>query len=106
MTTIIGLILAIVFIGVGMILKGVSMEALANPAAFLIIFGGTIATLLVAFPMSEIKKFPILLKIVLFEPKLPTKAQIIDMMVEWSIIARTEGVLALEEISDSVDDPF
>ncbi|WP_066067158.1 flagellar motor stator protein MotA [Neobacillus soli] len=106
MTTIIGLILAIVFIGVGMILKGVSMEALANPAAFLIIFGGTIATLLVAFPMSEIKKFPILLKIVLFEPKLPTKEQIIDMMVEWSIIARTEGVLALEEIADSVDDPF
>ena len=106
MTTIIGLILAIVFIGVGMVLKGVSMESLANPAAFLIIFGGTFASLFVAFPMNEIKKFPILLKIVLFEPKLPTQTEIIERMVDWSIVARTEGVLALEEIADSIDDPF
>lgn len=106
MTTLIGLVLAIVFIGVGMVLKGVSVEALANPAAFLIIFGGTIAALFVAFPLSELKKFPILLKIAFSEPKLPTKEAVIEMMVEWSMVARREGVLALEDISESVDDPF
>ncbi|EKN64734.1 flagellar motor protein MotA [Neobacillus bataviensis LMG 21833] len=106
MTTIIGLLLAIIFIGVGMVLKGVSVQSLANPAAFLIIFGGTIAALLVAFPMSEIKKLPQLLRIAFLEPKLPTQTEIIDTMVEWSIVARTEGVLALEEIAETVDDPF
>ncbi|MEO2076726.1 MAG: flagellar motor stator protein MotA [Bacillus sp. (in: firmicutes)] len=106
MTTIIGLILAVIFIGIGMMLKGVSIEALANPAAFLIIFGGTTASLFVAFPMSEIKKIPVLLKISLFEPKLPNPQEIIDLMVEWSIVARTEGALALEEIADTVEDPF
>lgn len=106
MTTIIGLILAFVFIGLGMLLKGVSVEALANPAAFLIIFGGTLSALFVAFPLSEIKKFPILLKIALFEPKLPTEKEVIATIVEWSIVARTEGVLALEEIADSIEDPF
>ncbi len=106
MTTIIGLILAVICIGIGMVLKGVSVEALANPAAFLIIFGGTIAALLVAFPFSEMKKFPKLLQIAFWEPKLPTQTEIIDMMVEWSIVARTEGVLALEEIAETVDDSF
>jgi chemotaxis protein MotA len=106
MTTLIGLVLAIVFIGVGMVLKGVSFEALVNPAAFLIIFGGTIATLFVAFPMSEMRKIPILLKIAFSEPKLPAKEEVIEMMVEWSMVSRREGVLALEEIAESVKDPF
>lgn len=106
MTTIVGLIIALIAIGVGMVLKGVSLYAFANPAAFLIIFGGTIAALLVSFPFSEIKKFPKLLQIAFWEPKLPTQTEVIDMMVEWSIVSRTEGVLALEEIAESVEDPF
>lgn len=106
MTTFIGLILAIVSIGVGMVLKGASFEALANPAAFLIIFGGTISALFIAFPMSDIKKIPMLLKIAFVEPKQPSQDEVIEMMVEWSMVARREGVLALEEIAESVEDPF
>lgn len=106
MTTIIGLLLAIISIGIGMMIKGVSVDALVNPAAFLIIFGGTFAALFVAFPMNEIKKIPSLLKIVFFEPKQQTKRELIDTMVEWSVIARSEGPLALEEIADSLEDPF
>ncbi|PLS01434.1 flagellar motor stator protein MotA [Neobacillus cucumis] len=106
LTTIIGLILAIISIGIGMVLKGVSVQSLGNPAAFLIIFGGTLASLLVAFPLSEIKKLPQLFKIAFVEPKLPTPSEVIDMMVEWSMVARREGVLALEEMAETVEDPF
>jgi chemotaxis protein MotA len=106
MATIIGLILAIIAIGVGMSLKGAPMSALYNPAAYLIIFGGTAAALFIAFPMREIKKFPVLLKIVTFEPKLPSKAEQIAKLVECAEVAKKEGFLALEELASTSKDPF
>ena len=45
-----------------MVLKGADIMALVNPAAFLIIFAGTAASLLNAFPLEQMKKFPVLLK--------------------------------------------
>ena len=42
-STIIGLILAVIAVGVGMVLKGANISVLVNPAAVLIIFVGTAA---------------------------------------------------------------
>lgn len=56
-TSLIGVIVGIVAVGVGMVLKGVSPISLLNPAALLIIFAGTAATILIAFPLNEIKKY-------------------------------------------------
>jgi chemotaxis protein MotA len=106
MSTAIGIIIAIIAIGIGMILKGVSPDALVNPAAFLIIFGGTIATIFVAFPLSDVKNFPKLIKIAFTEPQFPKKEELIQMFVEWSHLSRTNGFLALEEVLESVKDPF
>lgn len=55
-STVIGLVLGIVALGVGMVLKGVGLAALLNPAAILIIIVGTIATIVIGFPMDELKK--------------------------------------------------
>jgi chemotaxis protein MotA len=106
MATIIGLVLAAIAIGVGMVLKGAPLSSLVNPAAYLIIFGGTAAALFIAFPMREIKKFPILLKIAIFEPKLPSKAEQIGKLVECAEVAKKEGFLALEELIANSKDPF
>lgn len=106
MATIIGLVLAVLAIGYGMVLKGAPLASLYNPAAYLIIFGGTAASLFVAFPMREIKKFPILLKIVLMEPRLPSKAEQVAKLVECAEIAKKEGFLSLEEMASSTKDPF
>jgi chemotaxis protein MotA len=106
MTSIFGILLALIAIGVGMVLKGASISALYNPAAYLIIFGGTAAAVLIAFPFSEIKKFPILLKIAFIEPKLSSKSDQISSLVECSEIAKREGILALEEFSTSTNDSF
>jgi chemotaxis protein MotA len=106
MATIIGLVLALIAVGVGMVLKGAPLSALNNPAAFLIIFLGTAATLFIAFPMREIKKFPILLKIALIEPRLPSKAEQITSLIEVAELAKKEGFLALEEIASTTKDPF
>nr|WP_312476113.1 flagellar motor stator protein MotA [Neobacillus sp.] len=106
MSSIIGILLALVAVGFGMVLKGASLSALNNPAAYLVIFGGTAASILVAFPFSELKHFPKLIKIALFEPKLPSKAEQISNLVSCAEIAKKEGILALEEISTNTNDPF
>jgi chemotaxis protein MotA len=106
-STLIGIILALIAVGVGMVLKGASLVSLANPAAFLIILGGTAATLFVSFPMEEIKKFPVLLKIAFGgSKKLPSKEEIIKIFVKWAAIARKEGILGLENEIENVDDLF
>lgn len=106
MSTLIGLLLALIAIGYGMVLKGAPIASLNNPAALLIIFGGTAAALFIAFPLSEIKKFPILLKIAFFEPKLPTKSDQVANLVKCAEIAKREGFLALEEMATDTKDPF
>lgn len=105
-SSIIGVILAVVAVGVGMVLKGANLSALINPAAFLIILAGTAAAILIAFPMKEIKKIPTLFKLIFKEPNLPDKRTVIEQMSQWALVARREGILALEGKIQDVQDPF
>ncbi|WEG11270.1 flagellar motor stator protein MotA [Pullulanibacillus sp. KACC 23026] len=106
MSSILGILLALLAVGLAMVLKGASLSALYNPAAYIIIFGGTAAAVLIAFPFNEIKKFPALIKIALFQPKLPSKANQITSLVQCAEVAKKEGLLALEEIANTTEDPF
>jgi chemotaxis protein MotA len=105
-TSIIGLIVGFVAIGVGMVLKGVSFTALNNPAAILIIIAGTIASVTIAFPTNEIAKVPKLFKIVFTEQKLMNSIELIRLFSEWAQLARKEGLLALEAKTNEIDDAF
>ncbi len=105
-STIIGLVLGVLSVVVGMALKHASPLNLINPAAFLIIMGGTAAALFIAFPMSELSKFPKLFKIAVVGQKLTPKQEIIGMFMEWATITRREGLLALESKVDEIEEPF
>ncbi|MGM8364898.1 flagellar motor stator protein MotA [Virgibacillus sp. W0181] len=105
-TTVIGLFLGIIAIGIGIVLKGVSLIALINPAALLIIFFGTAASVLIAFPMKTIKNVPRLFIIIFTEEKNSDIKQIIDQFSKWADLTRREGLLALEGEVDNVDDLF
>ena len=105
-STIIGLILGLVSVVVGMILKGAPISALMVPAAYLIIFGGTAATIFMGFPMSELKKIPKLIKIVFVKKKSMDKKEMITLFMEWASITRREGLLALESKVEEIDDTF
>ncbi|OAB34987.1 flagellar motor protein MotA [Paenibacillus macquariensis subsp. defensor] len=105
-STIIGLILGIVSVLVGMILKGAPIESLKVPAAYLIIFGGTAATLFIGFPMSELKKIPKLLKMIFVKQKLMNRTEMITLFMEWASITRREGLLALESKVEEINDDF
>lgn len=105
-TSIIGVILGFIAVGIGMVLKGVSMTALINPAAILIIIVGTVAAVVTAFPATEVKKVPKLFKILFKEQKGTSPEDLIKTFSDWAVIARKEGLLALEGISDKVEDQF
>jgi chemotaxis protein MotA len=105
-TTIIGLILGLVAVGVGMVFKGVSPAVLANPAALLIILLGTAASVAIAFPTSEVKKIPKLFGVIFKEDKPIDQAELIKMFSEWAQLARKEGLLALETKTNEVDNEF
>ncbi|MBS4209197.1 flagellar motor stator protein MotA [Bacillus sp. FJAT-50079] len=105
-TTLIGFILGIVAIGVGMLLKGVSFVALLNPAAILIIIVGTAASVIIAFPTSEIKKVPKLIRIIFTERKELEPKELVFHFSELAQLARKEGLLALEGKMEEIEDPF
>lgn len=105
-TSIIGMILGIVAIGFGMILKGLPISSLINPAALLIILVGTVAAVLIAFPSRVIKNVPALFKIIFTEQKNVDMNELITQFTTWAEQTRREGLLSLESQMETVDDPF
>ncbi|SHI55176.1 flagellar motor stator protein MotA [Propionispora hippei] len=105
-STAIGIVLGLLAVGVGMVLKGASLTALNNPAAFLIIIVGTIACIFNAFPLNDIKKFPTLIKMLFRQPPQFPKDELLKLFVELSQTARREGILALENRVTEIPDPF
>jgi chemotaxis protein MotA len=106
LSSLIGLILAIVGVFVGMIMKGVSPSALIVPAAMLIIFVGTIGAVAVASPLRDFKNLPKLFGVIFGNKKHITHAEAIEQLVKFAEIARREGLLALEKLTNDIKDPF
>ena len=106
LSTVIGISLGTVAVFVGMVIKGAPITALINPAAFLIIIGGTIGAVMNALPMDVVKRAPVLLKKIFNKQNLLPIAELVGIFVEFSQIARREGLLALEGKIESIDDPF
>jgi chemotaxis protein MotA len=105
-STYIGIGLGLTAVALGMFLKGAPLSNLVNPAALVIIFVGTAASLFVGFPMSELRKFPKLVQIACTKPKLMPSQEIIRLFMEWATITRREGLLALETRVEEVEDDF
>ena len=100
-----GVVLALVAMLGGSVLKGAGLASLWNPAAFVIVVVGTFAASLVQTPKSTFmrawKIFPWI-----FKPPLQDTDGLIEKMVEWSEIARKQGLLGLEPALEQEDDTF
>lgn len=103
-STFLGVLIGVLTLIGGMILKGSDPAVLINPAALVIIFVGTAAALLNAFPLSQFKKLGTMFKLILFRSRKDNKEDIARDFVKYSQIVRKEGVLALEKIT--IDDSF
>lgn len=105
-TTWIGVLLGIIAVVLGMFLKGVGMGVLVNPAAVLIILVGTVASVLIAFPVSEVKRIPKIMGVIFKEKDAFPMSHIISQFSDWAQLARKEGLLSLEVRINEINDPF
>ncbi len=100
-----GVILALVALVGGSILKGAGVMALLNPAAFIIVGVGTLASSLVQTPKETFlrawKIFPWI-----FKPPITDTDALIAKMVAWSETARKQGLLGLEPALEQETDEF
>ncbi len=103
--SIIGLVLALAAILVGAVLKGAGLMALVSGAAFMIVIVGTVASIFIQTPLSVMRRA---LKIFPWIMRPPTRdgKQLISRIVEWSNIARKQGLLGLEPMILREPDEF
>ncbi len=106
LTTLLGITVGMLSVVAAMIFKQISFTVFINPAALVIIFVGTAAAVLNAYPGEDLKKIGVLFKILFTKQKLITELEIIQLMIDLSAIAKKEGLLALEKKVDEIEDPF
>lgn len=103
--SLIGLFLALASLVGGSILKGAGLASLWSPAAFVIVIVGTIAAILLhTSPAIFRQAFRIVGWVV--RPPASDRRQLIQQIVDWSNIARRQGLLGLEAQVELQDDPF
>jgi len=89
----------------GNALEGGHLSSLMQLTAFVIVMGGTLGAVMIQFPMST---FLLAMKMtvwMIFPPKQDHHG-VIEKVVGWSNIARKDGLLGLEAISETETDPF
>ena len=100
-----GVLLAGVAIIAGAILKGAGVEALLSSAAFMIVVVGTLAATCLQTPLHVMRRAFVMLPWVFVPPARAPAAQI-SKLVEWSGIARKQGLLGLEPLLRREPDAF
>lgn len=101
----IGLPLAIVVLIGGTILKGAGVDALLSPAAAVIVLVGTVASIFVQTPPATFSRAMKMARWVLKPPSHDGEA-LVKQIVEWSGIARKQGLLGLEPLVEQQTDAF
>ena len=97
--------LALVAVLVGAVLKGAGIHALLSAAAFMIVVVGTFAAIFIQTPLSVFKLAMSRFSWVVRPPPLQAE-ELIKKIVEWSTIARKQGLLGLEPLIDKEEDTF
>ncbi|KRG39435.1 flagellar motor protein [Stenotrophomonas pictorum JCM 9942] len=103
--SIIGLFLALASLVGGSILKGAGLSSLWSPAAFVIVIVGTAAAILLHTSPAVFKHAFKIVRWVVRPPESDRQA-LIQQIVDWSNIARRQGLLGLEPQVELQDDPF
>lgn len=101
----IGIVLALVALVGGSILKGAGLASLWSPAAFVIVIIGTLAAILLHTPPPVFRRA---FRIVgwVFRPPPSQREALLAQILEWSNIARRQGLLGLESQLDGQHDAF
>ena len=104
-STIVGLVVGAVCMVFGIIQTGTSLMTFVDPGSILIVIGGTIAAMLISNPLPKFLESVKTAKHS-FSNKEVDPTTVITKINELAYAARKEGLLALEEIAQNMDDLF
>lgn len=105
MTTILGIVIALVAIVVATVMDGNSFGALIGPSSLVLVVIGALGVSIGGFQMADIKVLPKAL-IISFTGKESDSSATVDELMAAAEVARKEGVLALESTLEEVEDEF
>ena len=102
-TTVVGYVLGIFFLvwSIG----PSSLGAFYDFPSMVCVFGGGTAAVIISLPIEVLKNVPKVAKNVLFT-KSQSPVELIARMVEFAEIARRDGILALENVTENINDEF
>jgi len=104
-SAIFGVILALTGIALGLYFDGGKLAQMLQPTAALIVFGGTLGAVIVQFPFSVVVQAVEQLQPVFFGRDDPA-IEILAQLVQFTQVARRNGIHALDSELDDVQDPF
>lgn len=100
-----GILAGFGFVVFGIMQGGTPFSSFIDPGSILIVIGGGIAATFVQYPLQDMLGIGKVFNKALKNPEFNT-GQIIDKVIELANVARREGLLALEEAVDEVNDEF
>ncbi len=103
--TLIGIVVAFGALFAMITIEGAHVSSILLPAPIILVFGATIA---VGIAGGTLKDFFLAIKALpsAFRGKTTSPQEVIDTVVGLAEKARSQGLLALEQEADSIDDPF
>jgi chemotaxis protein MotA len=103
--TIIGLLLGMGLIVGSIMIGGGGLGPFVNVPSIMITIGGAFSALLINFPLSSvIGMFGVVKNC--FLTKLPSSKEVLDKFEQLAAVARRDGLLAIENNLDDIDDAF
>lgn len=102
--TIIGLLMGTALV-IGSIAIGGSLLPFVNVPSLMITVGGSLAALLINFPLARVLGVISVVKNCFFS-RLPEANEVITQFADFAKVARRDGLLALEQRFDAIQDPF
>ncbi len=109
-STIVGLVVALGAVSGALAImsghgEGVNLAGFIDPPAILMVIGGALCVAMVGFPMKRvIATVRAIKKLLFFRPE--NVAELVDEMVRLAEVARRDGILALENQSKAISNPF
>ncbi len=103
--SLLGLLVAFGAIVGGNLIEGGRIQSLLQLTAFIIVIGGTLGAVLLQSPLKVFLR-AVKMMMWVFRPPAINGEQQIERIVEWCQLARKEGLLGLETLSEQIEEPF
>lgn len=103
-STIIGMVAGVACICIGILMQG-PLSSFFDPGSVFIVLGGTLANMVIAFPINVILDTLKAARLA-FSSKAFDPSDNIEQIIELANVARKNGLLALEDMLETIENPF